>query len=206
MMARRPIWLASSSPRRKRLLEEAGITPRVEPSDLDDAQMKRGSGTSPEAWVMTLAFFKGRRVADRLHERNDAQSVGGTVLAADTLCVHDNELLGQPRDEVHAREMLRAMRNSTHRTMTGVCLIDLATNERTLFVDIASVRMGEITDAMIDEYVASGEWRGKAGAYNLIERQDAGWPIACEGDPATVMGLPMQRLKPMLVKAEGAAQ
>ena len=58
-----PIWLASGSPRRRRLLEEAGLEVMVKPSDLDDADLTKG-GVQPELWVMALAYFKARRVSD----------------------------------------------------------------------------------------------------------------------------------------------
>jgi len=64
--------------------------------------------------------------------------------------------------------------------------------------------VGAIDDGRIEAYVWGGDWRGKAGAYNLSERVEAGWPITCEGDPATVMGLPMRRLPAWLGRfAEG---
>ena len=101
--------------------------------------------------------------------------------------------------------MLAALRDETHETITGVCLISLADGRRWLLVDRATVRYGHVSDKEIDRYVRSGEWRGKAGAYNLQDRFSAGWPIECEGDPATVMGLPMRRLQPWLarVREEG---
>jgi predicted house-cleaning NTP pyrophosphatase (Maf/HAM1 superfamily) len=58
--------------------------------------------------------------------------------------------------------------------------------------------IGELQEEQIQEYVASGAWRGKSGGYNLADRIEAGWPIECEGDPATVMGLPMVKLVPQL--------
>jgi len=72
---------------------------------------------------------------------------------------------------------------------------------RWLVADRAVVRVGPISDEQIEAYVASGEWRGKAGAYNLSERIEAGWPIECLGDPTTVMGLPMRRLPEWLKRA-----
>lgn len=90
--------------------------------------------------------------------------------------------------------MLFAMRNREHVTMTGVCLIDLSTGQRHLLFDQATVHIGAVSDSAIDDYVASGQWSGKAGGYNLSERQAAGWPLTCTGDPTTVMGLPMLRL------------
>jgi septum formation protein len=114
------------------------------------------------------------------------------------VCIAGQNILGQPRDPDHARRMLGALRNAEHRTITGVCLIALRTDDRIMFFDQTIVRIGTVADAQIEAYIESGDWRGKAGAYNLSERIAAGWPIEVEGDPATVMGLPMRRLTTML--------
>jgi len=185
------IWLASASPRRRQILAEAGYDVLVRPSDLDDATMKRG-GVPVEAWVMALAFFKARRVADAI--RRQQPNAAGIVLGADTLCACDGRILGQPRDAADAQRMLRLLRERAHRTITGVALIDVRCGRRMLAADSATVRVGRLGDEPIEAYVRSGDWRGKAGAYNLSERIEAGWPIDCDGDPATVMGLPMRRL------------
>lgn len=185
------ILLASVSPRRKSLLEQAGYEVMVRPSDLDDGKLTRGDVT-PRQWVMALAEFKARRVADLLEGKET--NLPEVLLAADTICVHENELLGQPRDSDEAKAMIMKMRGGTHLTITGICLMDPATRRRLLDFDEAEVQVGPIDDASIDEYLASGQWRGKAGAYNLAERIEAGWPMTCQGDPTTVMGLPMQRL------------
>ena len=188
------LWLASRSPRRLRLLGEAGLHPQIVPSDLDDADLRPGR-VSPEEWVMALAFFKARRAWElaRLDHRR-GPSGAAIILGADTLCVHGDEILGQPRHESDARRMIHAMRDNVHRTITGVCLLHVPTGRRMLAVDAATVTVGSVPDEIVDAYVAGHEWRGKAGAYNLVERQAAGWPIVCEGDPSTVMGLPMRKL------------
>lgn len=196
------ILLASVSPRRKSLLEEAGYEVVVRPSDLDDGKLTPGKVT-PRQWVMSLAEFKARRVADLLDADELDLSGGhfpGVLLAADTICVHEHELLGQPRDMTEAKAMIMKMRGRTHVTITGICLMDPATRRRLLDFDEAEVMVGEIDEASIDEYLASGQWRGKAGAYNLTERMEAGWPMTCQGDPTTVMGLPMLRLPSWLKK------
>ena len=66
------------------------------------------------------------------------------------------------------------------------------------FADVAVVRFGAVSEQQLVTYLATEEWQGKAGGYNLFDRQSAGWPIEVEGDPATVVGLPMKRLIPML--------
>lgn len=198
-----PIWLGSASPRRRLLLSEAGIDVTVSPSDLDDGQLRRGRVT-PRQWVMSLAYFKARRVADNLSSSTSAGELPrqGTILAADTVCVLGDCILGQPADAQDARRMIHAMRDAVHQTMTGVCFLSLAGGPRVMFVDQADVHVGPIPDEQIDRYVESGNWRGKAGAYNLSERIDDGWPIECMGDPATVMGLPMRRLRKLMLQGE----
>jgi len=202
-----PLWLASRSPRRQLMLAKLPIEVRVHPPDVDDAALRPGDVT-PEIWVMALAYLKARRVADLLRgvarqyggwwDRWSDHGVTGTVLGADTVCVAEQTLLGQPRDADDAVAMLRLLRGAEHRTITGVCLLALATGTRWLFCDSTLVRIGPVSDLQIQQYIASGDWRGKAGAYNLSERIAAGWPIECIGDPATVMGLPMQRLEGIL--------
>lgn len=189
-MSRHRLVLASASPRRRSLLHDAGFEPEVLESDLDDAHLTRGR-VSAEAFVVALSWFKARRVLWR-HAPSEA-----VIVAADTVCVHENELLGKPRDGAHAGAMLRAMRARAHRVVTGVTILSIE-GERHLFVDVARVSVGALADDAIDAYVASGEWRGKAGAYNFSERVAAGWPVRCDGDATGVMGLPMRRVVPML--------
>jgi septum formation protein len=212
-----PLWLASSSPRRKQMLLDAGLDVRVRPPDIDDGLLPPAVDSahfSPARWVTALAYLKARRVADELREVGDrfalwhgAQPFGakGTVLGADTVCVVDGRILGQPRDSSHAVAMLNSMRNRTHQTITGVCLIALPSGSRLLFADETHVHVGRLTDRQISDYVNSGEWKGKAGGYNLTERQAAGWSIETEGDPGTVMGLPMRRLMALFSSSEARA-
>lgn len=190
-----PIYLASASPRRQRLLREAGIAFEQLTPIVDDA-VCRHTTQPPNEWVVELAEWKAQHTAVYLREQQAIPT--GTILTADTICVHDNQILGKPNTADEARDMLRSMRNTWHQTMTGVCLFDLARGKTHTFFDAARVRIGHISDDAIEQYLESDQWRGKAGGYNLIERQRAGWPIACEGDPTTVMGLPMQRLKALL--------
>jgi septum formation protein len=185
--------LASRSPRRLRLLEEAGFSPRPRPADLDDADL-RPTSVPPAFWVAGLAYLKAARVALTIA---DELEPGATVLGADTVVVKDGRIIGQPKDAQHARETILTLARGSHDVLTGVALLSTG-RPRTLLVDTARVEVGEIPAREIDEYVDSGEWRGKAGAYNLADRQAAGWPVRTTGDPGTVMGLPMRRLGPAL--------
>jgi len=123
------------------------------------------------------------------------------------MCLKDGRLLGQPADAADAEAMLRSLENGAHEVLTGVALLRVepdGSRTREVLVDRAWVRVGSIGAERIREYVASGEWRGKAGAYNLFERIDAGWPIEYSGDPTTVMGLPMRALVSRLERLAAA--
>jgi septum formation protein len=172
------------------MLEGAGVPVTVLAPAIDDGPLRPGRVT-PEDWVTALAYLKARCGADAIGRRQD-----GSVLGADTVCVSDGDILGQPGSAADALAMIHRMRDAEHAVLTGACVISLADSRRWLLVDRADVRIGHVSDDEIERYVASGEWRGKAGAYNLEDRIGAGWPIDCRGDPSTVMGLPMRRLEP----------
>lgn len=191
----RALVLASASPRRSALLTEAGFAHRVESPTIDDADLAQGN-VAPEQWVASLAYLKARNVFDRLRANHEHDIL---VVGADTVVVKNGEVIGQPKDEDEARRILRTLRNGEHSVITGVALLADGSVRR-LFTDAASVRVGDVTDEMIERYVSTWSWRGKAGGYNLRERIDDGWPIEFEGDASTVMGLPMRRLTPLLRK------
>ncbi|MEE2973414.1 MAG: Maf family protein [Planctomycetota bacterium] len=184
------IVLASQSPRRVALLSAAGwnVVPRA--PTIDDGRLSVDLG-DPERTVLSLAWFKAAQLGVPL----DAF----VSVAADTVCFAHGRILGKPRDRAEAKDMLRRLQAGDHRTLSGVCLM---TNDgrRRFMVDTATVRLGRLEEGEVEAYLDGGAWRDKAGGYNLADRQAAGWPIECVGDPGTVMGLPMERLQPWLVQ------
>lgn len=190
MIYRQPIILASSSPRRILLLNDAGFEVVVIPPEIDDGKLTR-TESDPTKWVMALANLKANSIKSLLTEKGITDC---TILGADTVCVVNTEVLGQPKNATEARSMLTVIQNCKHNTITGVCLISMPEDERMLFYDSTTVEVGSISPTALEEYINSGEWQGKAGGYNLADRINAGWPIKFSGDPATVMGLPITRL------------
>jgi septum formation protein len=186
------------------LLDQHGITHIAVHPGFDDAGLEPG-GVTPAQWVASLAYLKAW-AGVRLPEA--CEGGGRIVLAADTTCVVEGKMMGTPHTAREAGRMLRAMRGRGHEVLTGVAILDLRgcqgglgwsadalpAERRTVFVDRATVRLGEISDGEIDAYVRSGGWQGKAGGYNPAERLEAGWPIAFDGDPTSIMGLPMGRV------------
>lgn len=196
------LYLASRSPRRRALLADAGIEHEPISTGVDDADLNPGP-VKPEQWAAALAYLKARAGADVAGSSGDTHEF--TVLGADTICIKDGAMIGQPRDAGDARRILRLLSGGGHDVVTGIAIVSGAGTRRDIFVDRAGVRVGELGEARIDRYVASGEWRGKAGAYNLAERLADGWPIEYDGDPATIMGLPMRALARRLPGARAFA-
>lgn len=191
------IYLASRSPRRRQLLEEASIPFSVVDSGIDDAQLVARPDQNPAHWAAALAYLKA--VAALQHLPHNAPPV--CILGADTIVVKNRRIIGQPRDRNDAKRIINSLREGSHEVITGVAIIQTTTLARTLLTDSSTVTVGTITDEQINSYLDTNTWKGKAGAYNLAERLDQGWPITCQGDPTSVMGLPMQRLLPLLRRA-----
>ena len=186
-----PLVLVSASPRRAALLAAASIDYQVCSPGVDDGCLQAGSMDAGD-WVRVLAVMKARSVAAISR---------GTLLGADTVCTMDGVLIGQPANADDAAAMLRSLCGRVHAVLTGWCLRTANGRATRSGCEVATVRVGDLDDQEIDAYVAGGAWRGKAGAYNLAERLEAGWPLACEGDPTSVMGLPMERLVEELARA-----
>ncbi len=120
------------------------------------------------------------------------------VLGADTEVVVEDEVLGKPRDRAHATQMLRRLSGRTHTVLSALCLVLPAGEHRALA--ISRVRFAVLSDVEIENYVASGEADGKAGAY-AIQGRAAGFIARLEGSYSGVMGLPLYELREILRQA-----
>src|SRR5258707_3715621 len=207
----RMIVLASASPRRQELLRRAGIPFTVQPAEIDETPH---GGESPRNCAQRLAREKALYVFK--------SRPGEWVLGADTIVVIDEAILGKPRDENDAARMLRLLSGRTHRVITGVCLggdkvvsgqwsaasdaKPLQTEDRELRTWVEDARsettlvtMGDLSDAEIRRYVASGEPMDKAGAY-AIQGIASRWIPRVEGDYSNVVGLPVALVYRMLME------
>jgi len=168
--------LASQSPRRAELLRNAGIPFVVRAAPVDESTI---AGETPAEYVKRLACAKAHAVAAAPHE---------IVLGADTTVVVDGEILAKPEDAADARRMLKLLSGRQHDVLTGICLKrgSSAMVEHTLTI----VRFAPMTDAEIEEYVASGEPVDKAGAYGIQGRASK-FVASIEGCFFNVVGLPV---------------
>ncbi len=183
--------LASRSPRRRQLLEKAGYDFTVVPPS-DSAECGMCSGENPAQLVARLAYQKAADVACRFTE--------GLVLGCDTVAECGGQILGKPEDRSHARRMLETLSGRRHRVFSGLCLWKLPVEEPLVRVDVTTLRMDSLSEGQLEEYIESGGWEGKAGAFGYQDR--LGWVHIVEGSESNVVGLPMELLAQMLAEID----
>lgn len=179
--------LASSSPRRKQLLENLHLSFHVESSEVDETF---DPALSPDEIVMELANRKAKAVFEG--------SPASFVIGADTIVVADGLVLGKPKDGQEAFDMLKKLSGKQHDVYTGVSIV--SSHYSNQFFEKTKVFFWELTDEEIEAYVQTGEPLDKAGAYGI---QDLGSVLVKKiiGDYFTVVGLPVSRTIRELKKA-----
>lgn len=183
--------LASQSPRRIELMDEAGFTCRVIPADIDETPHE---GEQPLDLVGRLAKDKALCVA------SEHAHAGEIVVAADTIVTIDGVILGKPADAQDAKRMLRLLSGRTHQVATGVCVAranaagDTAESVLQNFVEVTDVTFYALDEDTIDEYAQSGEPLDKAGAYGIQGKGGRMLVEKIDGDFYNVVGLPIARV------------
>jgi septum formation protein len=181
-----PLVLASASPRRLELLRQISIVPdRTDPADIDETPR---SGELPRPHALRLAAEKARRVASR--------HPGAFVLAADTVVACGRRILPKPEDEATARRCLELLSGRRHRVYGGVALAVPDGRIASRVVD-SRVAFKRLSQEEIAQYLASGEWRGKAGGY-AIQGRAAALVRWIEGSYSNIVGLPLYETAQML--------
>lgn len=182
------ILLASASPRRAQLLEQIGVPFEVQPADIDETPH---AGEQPCDYVLRVAKNKATAVLDSADSR--------WVMGCDTTVVSpDQQLLGKPSDARDAHEMLSALAGREHCVYSGVCLINA---QRELQVQVCTrVHFAALTPQQIDDYIATNEPFGKAGAY-AIQGMAGAFVTHIEGSYSNVVGLPLAQTAELLKQA-----
>ena len=181
-----PLLLASASPRRRELLERVGVPLEVHPADVDEEPQP---GEVPGAYVVRIARAKALAVPRR---------PGQWVLAADTTVTIEGEILGKAATPDEAAAMLRKLSGRVHQVVTAFSVVGRERREGMVTSDVAMI------DFDVDDYVASGEWRGKAGAY-AIQGIGAALVREVRGSVTNVIGLPLVEVLAVL-REVGAVQ
>jgi septum formation protein len=173
--------LASQSPRRKQLLEWAEIDFEIQQHPTDESYPE---GLSPEEVALHIATGKAMAVV--------SEAKGKTVIAADTIVVLGDEIIGKPKDYADAVSILSKLSGAEHRVITGVCIAN--TFAKKIFADITTVQFYSLTGEQIEFYVDKYKPYDKAGAYAIQEWIGVVGIKRIEGDFYNVMGLPVSRV------------
>lgn len=177
--------LASKSPRRKELLKKIGVPFEVMKSNYQEEK----HDLPPNEFVLKNATHKAEAVAAKL--RN------GLIIGVDTIASFQHHILEKPANEKEAQAMIRLLNGTTHEVYTGICIINCLTGQKNAAIEVTKVKFTEMNAQEIKEYVASGEWRGKAGGF-AIQGLGNLFIEKIEGDYFNVVGLPVFRLYKML--------
>jgi septum formation protein len=184
--ARSPLILASASPRRAELLAQIGVAPdRIDPAHVDESPL---AGETPRLLALRLARAKAEAAAARWPD--------AYILAADTVVAAGRRVLGKAEDEAEARAWLQLLSGRAHRVLTGVAVIAPDGRSASRLAE-ARVHLKRLTSSEIDGYIASDEWRGKAGAYG-IQGRAGGFVTAIQGSYTAVVGLPLYETRMLL--------
>lgn len=182
------IILASSSPRRKEMLEKYNINFKVVGSELIE---KIIYSEKPEQIVMSLAFQKAYEIS-----KNNPDKI---IIGADTIVVYEDLILGKPKDSEDALKMLKLLNGKSHYVISGISIIQLNKNLKIVDYEITQVKFRKLEINKLESYVNTGEPLGKAGAYAI---QDFGALLVekIDGCYLNVIGLPLVKLDFLLNK------
>ena len=185
-----PLVLASASPQRRAILSQVGLRFEVLPAAVEEV-----AAGEPVAVAEGNARLKAAAIASA-RASSPASPPGELVLGADTVVALDGEVLGKPRDAAHARTYLERLNGRTHEVVGGIALArhgEVVTSA----VEITRVTFRAVEPRVLDWYVATGEWEGRAGGY-AIQGAGAALVRRIQGDYLNVVGLPLARLLDML--------
>ena len=179
VVQRTPLVLASASPRRLDLLAQVGVAPdRVDPADIDETPLR---DETPRRHALRLAVEKARAVAPR--------SPGAIVLAADTVVAVGRRILPKAETPEQAARCLKLLSGRNHKVLTGIAAIAPDGREASRLVE-TRVQFKHLSAQEQADYLAGGEWNGKAGGYG-VQGVAGGFIIDLHGSYTSVVGLPL---------------
>jgi len=192
MIGRPKLVLASGSPRRLGLLNQAGLEPdSLEPVEIDESPER---GELPRTLAVRLAREKAEASLVRVRNREEIKNA--YILSADTVVAVGRRILPKPEMLEEAAACLRLLSGRTHRVYTGVCLVTPRDALRTRLVE-SRVRFKRLSNEDLESYLASGEWRGKAGGY-AIQGLAGAFVTKLVGSYTNVVGLPLYETTTLL--------
>lgn len=180
------VILASASPRRKQILENTKLQFSIEKSNINEVFFEN---ETPENMVTRLAYEKAFDVAKYNQDK--------LVIGADTIVVLEDKVLGKPKDEQEAYDMIKNLSNKTHKVITGISLINLSINKIVKDYVVSYVTFKNLSEDSIKDYISTKESLDKAGAYG-IQGYGALLVDHIQGDYFNIVGLPISKLSDLL--------
>ena len=182
------IVLASTSPRRKKLMADAGykfeiVTPKV------DESLFSSAGLAGREFAEKLALAKAQSVAPDFPD--------SVIIGADTIVDFNGQIIGKPADSSDAERITKMLFSAPHKVITALAFVRLKDELQTVQSDVTTVYPRQLTGEQIAGHIKGNSWRGKAGAYGIQESGDE-FVEAVEGSITNVMGMPMELLATML--------
>ncbi len=184
-----PIYLASKSPRRRKLLKQIGLNFKSFSFDLDEEIL---DGEHPIQTVKRLALHKSQLAIKKVKK--------GIFITADTIVVLNNKIIGKPKDKKDAYQILRKLSGKTHYVYTGFAIMNTITNKKIVDYEKTEVTFNKLTQKEIKDYIASGSPMDKAGAYGIQDDFGAVFIKCINGCYYNVVGLPLSKLYKSLLE------
>lgn len=178
-----PVILASSSPRRKKLLQQLNLKFRVISVEINE---QRNGKESPVTMVKRLASGKLDSARKSVND--------GIIITADTIVVLDNEIIGKPRNKSDAREILKKLSDNTHIVYTGFAVYNSRNDKTIVDYEKTKVTFRKLSSEEIDNYIKTGNPMDKAGAYGIQDDFGAVFVKKINGDYYNVVGLPISKV------------
>lgn len=183
--------LASASPRREQLLRQAGYQFDIIPCPVQEPAVPSCQAPAAPYWAEALAYFKASYIA--------LQHPDAIIIGADTLVTHGCQVIGKPKDESHARQILSTMFGGSNEVITGLAILSPMQKKRIITHVSTTLVMRPMNQDELNDYLAGGVWRDKAGAYAFQEGGDK-FVESIEGSRSNIVGLPMEKLQELLTQ------
>lgn len=184
-----PIYLASKSPRRRKLLKQIGLNFKSFSVDLDEEIL---DGEHPIQTVKRLAQHKSLLALKKVKK--------GILITADTIVVLNNQIIGKPKDKEDAYQILRKLSGKTHYVYTGFAIMNTINNKKVVDYEKTEVTFNRLTQKEIKDYIASGSPMDKAGAYGIQDDFGAVFIKSINGCYYNVVGMPLSKLYKSLLE------
>jgi septum formation protein len=185
------IILASKSKGRREVLNKLGYEFNIDVSNADEDSIKK---EDIKELVMSLAKLKAETVAERHSD--------SIIIAADTLVSFEGEKIGQQKDDIEAENTIRKLLGKTHEVYTGICVINTANNKIVQDIEKSNVTLKNVSDETLKEYIATGAYAGKAGAYCITDQEFKNFIEKVEGSITNIKGMPVEKIGKMIEEAK----